>query len=207
MNKQLSTPFPKDTDTSIMGIDDALINNLVNQLINSVSPDTNDESKSSDTNDYKADTEQLHQSSLQLLPLYDIMDETNHESPLHHSDRQSILVKTHAKPNLFRPDTNTPWDTIDIEDLQDEMTQELQSMVYTGCQSDDSVYGDTNIRGKSFFVNHHTTNTILSLGIERGSNLIQTLSHDWDSEDMRVEGDQMKKHLEHLKIENGDNHL
>ena len=41
--------------------------------------------------------------------------------------------------------------------------------------------------------------------VRRGSNLVQTLSCDWESEDLEIEEDQMKKHLDHLKNENNIN--
>ena len=180
----------------------------------------------------------------------------NHVQPVISSQND---FKVMAKPNLFRPDTNTAWDMNEMDDLKNEMEQELKSMVISHEKIDQfnrnkwkigskvEIYSDSKskwIKGKiieiinddqgewlvvkyegfnrkeiqrynksirpidrdiigreqdqksvPFFVSHPNEN-------ERGSNLIATFSHDWDSEDMDIEENQMKKHLDHLILEN-----
>ena len=129
---------------------------------------------------------------------------TNYRSDSNQTDPQlqaakSVLQDEENKPNLYRPNTINRWNSSDIQDLEDEMKQQLLSMK-------PQLSSVTNHK----MVTKNTMTTIDevdSFHIKRGSNLIQSLSCDWDSEDMDLEENQMKKHLNHLKTENDCNHL
>ena len=102
--------------------------------------------------------------------------------------RSSLKIKT--KPNLFRPDTNTSWDMEDINDLQDDIKQELQALVLSQSQED---IMNINLNVNELDMNYSRCSS---------SNLIRKLSHDWDSDDMEEQENEMKKHLMHLQSSN-----
>ena len=102
---------------------------------------------------------------------------------------QSSTINFKPKPNLFRPNTTALWDMSDIEDLQDDMKQQLEAIVM-----DHTVHSQNTLS-----INHRSSSS---------SNLIRTLSHDWDSEDMDIVEAQMKKSLIHLQLEHkNSNHV
>ena len=59
---------------------------------------------------------------------------------------------------------------------------------------DTALAGDNSGHGRRGSVPH------LTLDHGRKSNLIQTSECDWDSEDMDIEENQMKRHLKHLQL-------
>ena len=102
-----------------------------------------------------------------------------------------LSVKPPPQSNLYRERTDTPWDDSDIEDLREEMQQQIEHM-------------KTQTNDKS-----HTTNydslSLPNIGIAgRNSNLVQTQSCDWDTDELENEEDYMRKQIRHLSNEYED---
>ena len=91
--------------------------------------------------------------------------------------------------NLYREKTNTVWDSSDIEDLEEEMKMQLESMTKAQKEATDSDSIDN-------------TDTLKLRN--RDSNLVQTVSCDWDSEELEREEDQMKTQINHLRSTSKD---
>lgn len=169
------------------------INNWVHQVLTSTSPipdDTNDYNIYNHTHEpiQVVDNEDLFRSAL--------MNKMDDEDLILTELYENGEININTKPNLFRPNTPSVWDDSDIDDLEDEMKKELQAMQKSSIELSVS-YNNTNHNQYDHEYIMDTNNEIL-----KGFNLIKTWCdpNDWDSEDMELEEDEMKKHLNHLKL-------
>ena len=177
--------------TSMVMIPDTDIpsNHWVYQILNDIPNETNYSGQNVNINEHINYYDESETATL-------IQGETSNGLPQNVSPSPpapTLKLMSKSKPNLFRPNTTSAWDMDDIENLKDDMKQELQAMV-------SNEYGQSPM-------SEHDINMInvdlldLSYAKSAPSNLIKKLSHDWDSEDMEEQENEMRKCLTHLKSE------
>ena len=141
---------------------------------------------------------------------------------LGHDGSSSDSSDDENKPNLYRPNTRSRWDTRDIEPLQDDMKQQLMHLVRAHSDHETNLVHGYSTRSSQNFgfsvmsPKEDMKEMLETIDVDKfvylepelkkeRSSVIRDESHDWDSEDMENEETQMKKYLLHLTNEHSNN--
>eukprot|EP00486_Rosalina_sp_Unknown_P000635 CAMPEP_0201569332 /NCGR_PEP_ID=MMETSP0190_2-20130828/10963_1 /ASSEMBLY_ACC=CAM_ASM_000263 /TAXON_ID=37353 /ORGANISM="Rosalina sp." /LENGTH=261 /DNA_ID=CAMNT_0047991537 /DNA_START=40 /DNA_END=825 /DNA_ORIENTATION=- len=160
----------------------------LDHILTSLSETIDDESESFDDNETEQkegmDDDDDETVFIQATP--NIKINNMHIQESHYQDQ--FLDVMMVKPNLFRPNTAADWDVSDIEDLEEDMAQELSALYldHNQISSNSPTSMDSLSSQHLLLISHSSTN------------LIKNFSHDWDSDDMDVQEEGMRKCLVHL---------
>ena len=116
-----------------------------------------------------------------------------------------IRIIPEPQRNLYRDQTERSWDVSDLEDLEEEMKMQMKSMsqLVTPSSVKTPQYGSSFDTDNEEYLQATSTMNLSPLEAERrGSNLVQTSSCDWDSNELEMEETHIKKQIKHLRSAN-----
>ena len=146
----------------------------------------------------------IHQMTVDTI--YANMDQKHDAQTVTKSSSSTSLPIPSPRPPhyLYRDNTPNEWDLSDIEDLEEEMKEQMKSIAASNIEAGLRV-GHIGIVMEDKTTSYDEETELSGLGLpvidKRGSNLVQTESCDWDSDELDEEEDHIKKQIKHLRRE------